>query len=61
MASNTELNLEDNVMEEVELDVVVVELVNLKGKSKESVIWLYFEKRTEEKTGSQAHHMVNYV
>jgi len=59
MASNTESDLEDDVTEEVERDVVVVESVNVKGKGKDSVVWLHFEKRTEGRAGSQAQHMGN--
>ena len=57
MASNTEPDLEDeveDVTEEVGQDVIIVESVNAKGKSKESAVWLYFEKTKErlERTGS---------
>jgi len=40
MASNTESDLEDKVeeTEEAGRDVIVVELVNAKGKSKESAV-----------------------
>ena len=51
MASNTESDFEDDVTEEVEWDVVVVESVNAKGKSKESAVRLHFEKWTEERAG----------
>ena len=62
MASNTESDLEDeveDVTEEVGLDVIIVESVNAKGKSKESAVWLYFEKTEEslERTGS--HRVAN--
>ena len=55
MASNTESKLEDEIeeTEEVGLDAMIVESVNAKGKSKESAVWLYFEK-TEERSGSQS-------
>ena len=55
MASNTESELEDEVEETEEAgpDVMIVESVNAKGKSKESAVWLYFEK-TEERSGSQS-------
>ena len=54
MASNTELDLEDeveDVTEEVGRDVIIVESVNAKGKSKESAVWLYFEKMEESLEG----------
>ncbi|XP_065895778.1 zinc finger BED domain-containing protein 4-like [Dysidea avara] len=62
MASNTESDLEDeveDVTEEVGRDVIIVESVNAKGKSKESAVWLYFEKMEErlERTGS--HRVAN--
>ena len=55
MASNTELDFEDEVEEAEEAgpDVMIVESVNAKGKRKESAVWLYFEK-TEERSGSQS-------
>ena len=62
MASNTELDLEDeveDVTEEVGRDVIIIESVNAKGISKESAVWLYFEKMEEclERTGS--HRVAN--
>ncbi|XP_065895780.1 zinc finger BED domain-containing protein 4-like [Dysidea avara] len=62
MASNTESDLEyevEDVTEEVGRDVIIVESVNAKGKSKESAVWLYFEKTEErlERTGS--HRVAN--
>ena len=62
MASNTESDLEyevEDVTEEVGWDVIIVESVNAKGKSKESAVWLYFEKTEErlERTGS--HRVAN--
>ena len=53
MVLNTESDLEDDVTEEVERDVVVVESVNVKGKGKDSVVWLHFEKRTEGRAHSK--------
>ena len=60
MASNTELDHEIEEMEEAGPDVMIVESVNAKGKSKDSVVWLYF-KKTEERSGSQsqAQHVAN--
>ena len=62
MVSNTESELEDEVeeTEQVGPDVMIVESVNAKGKSKESAVWLYFE-TTEERSGSQsqAQHVAN--
>ena len=40
-------------MEEAGPDDMLVESVSAKGKSKESAVWLYFEK-TEERSGSQS-------
>ena len=45
--------------EEVGRDVIIIESVNAKGISKESTVWLYFEKTEEclERTGS--HRVAN--
>ena len=53
MASNTESDHEVEETEEAGPDVMIVESVNAKGKSKESAVWLYFEK-TGERSGSQS-------
>ena len=60
MASNTELDHKVEEMEEAGRNVMIVELVNAKGKSKVSAVWLYFEK-TGERSGSQsqAQHVAN--
>jgi len=60
MASNTELEMEDEVeeTEDARLDVMIVKSDNAKGKSKQSAVRLHFEK-TEESSGtwSQAQHV----
>jgi len=52
--------MEDEVEETEEAgpDVMIIELDNAKGKSKQSAVWLHFEK-TEESSGtrSQAHRV----
>ena len=53
MASNTESDHDVEEMEEAGPDVTVLKSVNAKGKSKESAVWLYFEK-TGERSGSQS-------
>ena len=60
MASNTESDHEVEETEEAGPDVMIVESVNAKGKSKESAVWLYFQK-TGERSGSQsqAQHVAN--
>ena len=54
MASNAESDHKVEETEEAGPDLMIVQLVNAKGKSEESAVWLYFEK-TGERSGSQSH------